>query len=109
MSERPCEALFERLAATDPSRLLAMLPDLEPPDMTFAAEVAGRIGDSDAVRRAVLPLLEHPMPYVREGAIYGLSSHMDETTRSLIARLAVDDPSPGVRLAAEGAIEVDAL
>ena len=100
--EHPCEAMFEYLAEHHPSQLLALLrsPRLSPADLTFAAEIAGRIPSSAAVREALLPLLDHPKAVVREGAVYGLGKHLDDPVRQRLARLAEDDQSAAVRCAA---------
>jgi len=103
---RPCEGVFEEMAREDPARLISMLADdrLMPTDLTFAAEIAGGIADSALVRPALLRLLGHPSPFVREGAIYGISRHMTEEVVQRLRELASIDPSPGVRAAAEDVV-----
>jgi hypothetical protein len=98
----PCEAVFEFLAENHPPQLLKLIASnrLRATDLTFAAEIAGRLADSTAVRRTLLPLLSHADAVVREGAIYGLAPHADQTVRSELARLSASDPSPAVRQAA---------
>lgn len=104
--EAPSEALFERLASDDPPRLLALLAsDLEPAMLTFAAEIAGRELSSEDVVPPLMALLRHPSAVVREGAIYGLAHHpRDDVDRELL-RLGADDPSTGVRTAANDVLE----
>jgi len=96
------EAEFERLAQEEPSELLQILKTgvLLSADLTFAAEAAGRIPDSDRVKKALLPLLKHPSAVVREGAIYGLARHLDKQIATALEKLAYEDDSPGVREAA---------
>ena len=102
----PCEAAFEFLAENHPSELLRLIVSnrLRPTDLTFAAEIAGRLSDGAAVRRTLLPLLMHDDAVVREGAICGLAQHGDETVRAALIRHSASDPSPAVRQA-----ETDAL
>jgi HEAT repeat protein len=104
-------AHWQALAASDPDRLIAALtsPDLPTWELTFAAEVAGEF---PAARDALLALLAHASPVVREGAIYGLGKQPLEDDPALRARLrqiATADGSGAVREAAlealgEGAI-----
>jgi hypothetical protein len=98
----PCEAAFELLAENYPPELLKLIGSdrLRGTDFTFAAEIAGRLSDSTAVRRTLLPLLLHDDAVVREGAIYGLAPHADEAVRSALARLSASDPSAAIRQAA---------
>ena len=98
----PCEAAFEFLADNHPSELIGLIVSnrLGPTDLTFAAEIAGRLSDGAAVRRTLLPLLMHDDAVVREGAIYGLALHADETVRAALIRNSACDPSPAVRQAA---------
>ena len=95
----PCEAMFEYLAERYPSELLRLVTSakLRPTDLTFAAEIAGRIRDGQQVRKALLPLLRHTHPVVREGAIYGLAHHLDETVKQSLEDLAQRDSSRAVR------------
>lgn len=107
--DAPCEEMFEYLAHTHPQRLLDLIRagGLEYYDLTFAVEIAGRITDSDAVRKALLPLLSHPQPVVREGALYGLAPHRDESVNARIRYIADHDPSHGVRRAAVAMLDDD--
>lgn len=104
--KRPCEAMFKYLAAYYPPQLLRLLGStrLSNADLTFAAEIAGSIDDSESVRAALLPLLKHADSVVREGAIYGLAEHLDGPTRARLRRLAENDPSPAVRTVARDAL-----
>lgn len=97
-----CEEMFEFLAVEYPSQLVRLLLSKKMPisDLTFAAEIAGRINDSSKVRPVLLGLLAHPDPVVREGAIYGLARHVDAVVVSEIRRLVASDLSPAVRSAA---------
>jgi HEAT repeat protein len=98
----PCEAAFEFLAENYPPELLKLIGSdrLRGTDLTFAAEIAGRLSDGAAVRRTLLPLLMHDDAVVREGAICGLAQHGDETVRAALIRHSASDPSPAVRQAA---------
>jgi HEAT repeat protein len=75
-------------------------PKMPITDLTFAAEIAGRIDDSEKVRPILLGLLQHPAPIVREGAIYGLAGHVDSSVISELKRLTATDLSRAVRTAA---------
>jgi hypothetical protein len=99
----PCENAFVFLAEKFPRQLLYLIetPDgLDAADLTFAAEIAGRIGDHSSVRRALVALLDHREAVVREGAVYGLTRHVDDVARARLRRLAQDDSSEAVRTAA---------
>lgn len=103
----PCEEMFERLVEEDPRELVRMIEsgDLRPSDLTHAAEIAGRIPDSDLVRPALVRLLNHASPLVREGAIYGLVPHWSAEVATQLQLMSGDDPSPGVREAASEVLE----
>ncbi len=94
-----CEAMFEFLATNYPNDLLKLVAAdvLAPPALTFAAEIAGRTSMAAAVRSALLALLDHESPLVREGAIYGLRENADASVRNKLAALAKGDPSPAIR------------
>ncbi len=103
----PSESLFRDYARDFPFLLAAWIMSgaLNPGDLTFAAEIAGSIETELLAVATLLPLLEHESSLVREGAIYGLSEHLNEQVRSaLTERLAVEE-SPGVRGAIEEALE----
>jgi len=103
----PCEDAFEYLADGFPEGLLALIRSgrLEAADLTFAAEIAGRLPDHSAIRSALVPLLSHREAVVREGAIYGLTRHIDAAVRTTLERLAGGDPSRAVRTAAADALD----
>jgi len=98
---------LERWAAEDPDRLIAALQsgDLDPPVLTFGAEAAGAL-PTERIAPVLLRLLEHPSPLVREGAVYGITSHtaFDGVAKKL-RQMAATDPSPGVRMAAREVVE----
>lgn len=105
--KEPCEGAFEFLALNHAEQLLRLiaLEKLAPADLTFAAEIAGRLADSDAVRRTLVPLLDQQEAVVREGAIYGLTRHLDQEVRERLLELAAKDPSAAVRTAAADALD----
>ena len=108
IESRPlCEALFENLARTDPAELVRMIREdrLAPADLTFAAEALGSVVGDDRTVPTLLSLLEHSSPLVREGAVYGLTDHMDGNVRHALSKLARSDPSPGVRDAANETLD----
>lgn len=70
----------------------------DPVDLSFAAENAGcESDDGPAVREVLLPLLQHNKAIVREGAIYGLMNHLDDSVLKEFKRLATEDPNPSIR------------
>ncbi len=103
---RPCEGAFELLALRFPHDLVKLIGrgQLEPADLTFAAEALGRSNMGWLVRSTLKPLLHHASAVVREGAIYGLQRHIDANARATLETLAKSDPSAGVRSAAEDAL-----
>lgn len=76
---------FEDMAKKDPEGLVKLLTEdyLEPTDLTFAAEIAGKI-KGDLAIPALLKLLDHEKPYVIEGALLGLSQY-DPTPECIAA------------------------
>lgn len=71
--------------------------------LTFAAEAVGRHYDSAVAVPALLLLLQHRDPVVREGTLVGLGYHLElETTRTAMCRVARCDPVEVLRgIAAE--------
>lgn len=106
MWSKPCVAMFEFLIESDPARLIRLIDSgtLEPADLTFAAEIAGRAPGETSVE-SLLRLLVHPSPVVREGAVYGLSRQRSRRVEDRLRELTVTDPSPGVREAAIHVLE----
>lgn len=103
---RPCEGAFELLAARFPYDLVKLIEHgrLKPSDLTFVAEALGRSKMGGLVRHALKPLLTHPSPVVREGAIYGLQKHIDDEVRAVLESVLAEDESRAVRMAAEDAL-----
>lgn len=97
-------AHWQALAVGDPERLIAALSndELPPWELSFAAEVAGCL---PAARVALIALLEHASPTVREGAIYGLSQMLDNdpSIREPLLKM-TQDRSGAVREAATEAL-----
>ena len=70
---------FDRSALADPSTLERVLtsPDIEPSILTYAAEAVALVeAPSETLLAALEALLQHPKPYVREGACYGARAHL---------------------------------
>ena len=105
--KQPCEAMFEHLAQCHPDQLLRLVnaQQLPPIELSFAAEAAGTLANSPAVRNTLLRMLRHGDAVVREGAIYGLARHVDEEILRELRQVAATDPSPGVQEAAANLIE----
>lgn len=81
------------------------LSELKSSKLTYLAEAIGESADSECVRKVLLPLLQHRDAVVREGAVYGLSNHIDEAVRRELQSVAEYDYSPAVRTAAREALE----
>lgn len=102
---------LDHLASHDPEKLFRLVESSSLPAglLTHAAEACGRTQRPDRARRVLLPLLKHPSPVVREGAIYGLELLGDDdevrTTLTMLT-LPTHEPSPGVRSAAREALEL---
>jgi HEAT repeat protein len=95
---------WQALAVSDPDRLVAALSgdDLPTWELSFAAEVAGCL---PTARAALLALLAHESPTVREGAIYGLAQQLDNdpSIREYLTKM-THDRSGAVREAANEAL-----
>jgi len=103
----PSEDTFERLATEDPHALAAWIAEgsLRPTLLTFAAEHMGRAADRALALKTLQPLLEHPKPYVREGALIGLGEHLGADLRERLALFIAEDPCPELRSIAAGFLE----
>lgn len=107
--EELSEEKFIRYAEENPMRLLMLIGrevPLRPALLTFAAEAAGRIADTALVVAVLSPLLGHANPVVREGAVYGLTPHLDTSleARHLLRERAAGETSPGVKAAIDEAL-----
>jgi hypothetical protein len=101
------EEEFLWMASQNPAQLIELVQaaNMRPPRLTFAAEAMGFLEDSTIVKRILLPLLSHPSALVREGAVYGISRHIDANVSEVLRNLSKSDPSPGVREAATEALD----
>lgn len=111
------KAFFTYMSREKPYDLIKWIESgtLKPYDLTYAAETLGDIEGCEALLVPVLRnLLDHEDAMVREGAIYGIykqrlydirSGWQDVDTLRKLRRMAVNDPSPGVRNAAADVIE----
>jgi hypothetical protein len=108
------EDMLQHLANEQPRVLISLLEAsmLRPADLTFAAEVVGSVADSVSVVPLLARLLRHDSSVVREGAVYGLVQHASRVravrrlVREAIEALLHDEASPGVRAAAEEALDL---
>lgn len=105
-SETLTKADMRRLSISAPHLLVAHMKSrtMRPAQLAFAAEVLGAASDAVAAEQAIRPLLEHPSPLVREGAVYGLAQVGSGTSKELLRQVARQDSSPGVREAATEAL-----
>lgn len=104
-----CQAMFEELASSSPDELVDIVRENRAPTsrLTYAAEILGRdVATPAALATLVRALRNHPSPLVREGAILGLSYHLQtDAVRVALLVAARQDPSAGVRRAATEALE----
>ena len=110
-SNAPSEELFLRLASEDPARLMAFVVSttLRPGLVARAAELAGEALPAEVVAPALLGLLQHGTAVVREGALYGLRSHLGGDVLGPVAELAERDPNPGIRAVAASLVREAAV
>lgn len=78
---------------------------LRPAQLAFAALALGEAPYSTRIEATLFDLLTHPMPMVREGAVYGLARIGSASARRKLEEVAEVDTSPGVREAAQEALE----
>lgn len=101
-------AEMQRLAAESPHLLISVLEsDRRTHVLSAAAEIIGAHAPGEWERLVVpllLRLLCHSSAFVRERAIYGLAYHRSTAVDPQLASVAANDPSPGVREAAEEAL-----
>lgn len=98
----PCESAFYAMPAAE---LIALISStsLAPEDLTFAAESAGQ--HAEAVP-ALLTLLDHEQAVVREGALYGLTPHVDvQNVAEKLREVARHDSSGAVRVVAASIVD----
>ncbi len=74
--------------------------------LTYAAEMAGNIENMDTRRdAALLQLLEHYHPVVREGAVLGLYKNLTPKIQKKLQTHLKTETSPGVRTTIEDALD----
>lgn len=95
------QAEFCRLAKDDVPSLTLIVEDRGVPaeHLTFAAEAVGLVQElTPRLQKALLELLQHDKPYVREGALYGLAPHIAlSQVRDRVKQVAEDDPTAEIR------------
>ena len=101
------ESLLVKMAETTPGDLAALVlsGSLSTVELSLAAEAAGVIADPATARAILDPLLSHPSPLVREGAIYGLSAIRSGDVSAEIQAIATNDTHSGVRRAAKAILD----
>jgi hypothetical protein len=104
--KKPCEDMFEFLADSYPESLAKIIEEESLPaeDLTFAAEYMGKCTDINLVKKVLFPLLSHEDAVVREGAIYGLTNHLDSVVKFKLFNISKNDKSKAVREAASNII-----
>jgi hypothetical protein len=102
----PCEDMFEYLAESYPESLAKIIEEESLPvkNLTFAAEYMGNCNDINLVKRVLFPLLNHEDALVREGAVYGLTNHLDSVVKFKLFNISKKDQSKAVREAASNII-----
>lgn len=105
--EKLTEADFRELAVARPTLLVWVVQSgrLRPAQLATAATELGGIGRDFQAEQTLIELLTHEMPMVREGAVYGLARIRSTTARQALRQVVNEDMSPGVREAAEEALE----
>jgi len=108
-AEELCEEHFRTLARAQPAVLVRWMQTVlreQPELLTFAAEAAGLIEHPALVLHVLRPLLAHEKAFVREGAVYGLTPHLESSidARDLLRDQLRHEPSPGVRAAIHEAL-----
>lgn len=86
--DMPCEFAFKEILRQDPKDLIKLLPELQPYDLTYAAEVLGN-GDTwtDEMESILINLLFHASDVVKEGALYGLYDHKNTRVNQTVQHL----------------------
>lgn len=107
-----CEDEFIYLAKNDPHKLEDLIKNdlVDRPDLlTFAAEAVCWITDVDLAIKIATPLLTHPDPVVREGAVYGIIFEVGycPDIKKLLQNLYKTETSPGVRESIRYVLEKD--
>lgn len=102
----PCEEMFEFLSHESPEHLAKIIEEesLEASTLTFAAEYMGNCEDTKLVKKTLFPLLAHKEAVVREGAVYGLTNHLDSVVKYKLFHISKNDDSQAVREAASNII-----
>ena len=95
---RPWIVDFEHWAQHDHDAMIAYLrdPASDVAGLTFAAEATRGCTDHRVVD-AVVDLIEHPSPVVRDGVLLGLQDTDNAAIRLAVAMMSMSDPSRGVR------------
>lgn len=78
------------------------------PNLTFVAEALGKVlGEPGSLAlAALLPLLEHPKAYIREGVLLGLAGHLGiPAVRHAVCQSAAFDSVPEIRQLAHEILE----
>jgi hypothetical protein len=88
-----------RMATDDPNALASLIDGgtLRPATLTFAAEYLGHATDTALVTRTLLPLLDHELAYVREGAMLGLGRHQSPAVVERLRLMVERDPVLALR------------
>lgn len=96
---KPSRNNFELMSRTEPTRMISWLTsgELSPGSLTHAADIAGNIIKGPEIVFVLLNLLKHESPIVREGAVIGLSTHLDNAVRTALKDHLSNETSHGVR------------
>ena len=98
-----------RLVQSNPGELAAIIVsgNLDPVDLSYVSEIFGdRCVDTELVLHTLSEVLHHERSYVREGALYGLASHLGSPkVQLLVERVLDEDSSMSVREIAGGMLE----
>ena len=97
---------FEKMATTNPRRLIEILTNavLEPYVLSFAVDASGLLPSTETLSAALLQLLSHRSPIVREAAIHAVADHPSPRAISVLRELAKADENEDVRHAARDVV-----
>lgn len=100
------EQSFTDMARNNPDAMIAYLEsDADAGRLTHAVEIAGREMQGTRVVQALVKLMKHPRPVVREGAILGLWNHFsDPKARAAVELASKEDECETIRQVAAGAL-----
>ena len=105
-----CRNAFAEMAANNPDSLIEWINSktLGSGHLTFAAEELKNIHTSKLVVDTLITLSNHKEAVVREGAVYGMYGHLnDSQVVKRLLEMAYNDSSIGVKQAAKDILDLE--